>query len=112
MVNPSKALPPLQSSDVFHHIKMTGPPIVSHLGRLDGEKCAAAKEFDQLEWDVIVRRSDSPWFLPLHMVEKVELAAVRRFLAAEFGLQSQTLSRFQTCWILPTLLPAAPSSPR
>jgi hypothetical protein len=73
VVNPSKALPPLQSSDVFHHIKTTGPPIASRFCRLDGEKLAAAKkEFEQLERDGIVRRSDSPWSSPLHMVEKAD----------------------------------------
>ncbi len=71
MVNPSKALSPLQSSDVFHHIKTTGPPIASCFRRLDGEKLAAAKkEFDQLERDGIIRHSDSLWSSPLHMVEK------------------------------------------
>jgi hypothetical protein len=73
VVNPSKSLPPLQSSDVFHHIKTTGPPIASRFRRLDGEKLAAAKkEFEQLERDGIVRRSDSPWSSPIHMVEKAD----------------------------------------
>jgi hypothetical protein len=50
VVNPSKALPPPQSSEVFNHIKTSGPPIFSRFLRLDGEKLAAAKkEFDQLE---------------------------------------------------------------
>jgi hypothetical protein len=71
VVNPSKTLPPLQSSDVFHHIKIAGPPIASRFRRLDGEKLAAAKkEFEQLERDGIVRGSDCPWSSPLHMVEK------------------------------------------
>ncbi len=73
VVNPSKTLPPLQSSDVFHHIKTTGPPIASRFRRLDGEKLAAAKkEFEQLERDSIVRGSDCPWSSPLHMVEKAD----------------------------------------
>ena len=39
--------------------------------RLDGEKLAAAKkEFLQMERDGIVRRSNSPWSSPLHMVRK------------------------------------------
>ncbi len=73
VVNPSKSLPPLQSLDVFNHIKTTGPPIASRFRRLDGKKLAAAKkEFEQLERDGIVRRSDSPWSSPLHMVEKAD----------------------------------------
>jgi hypothetical protein len=39
VVNPSMTLPPLQSSDVFHLIKTTGPPIASRFRRLDGETC-------------------------------------------------------------------------
>jgi hypothetical protein len=39
--------------------------------RLDGEKLAAAKkEFLKMERDGIVRRSNSPWSSPLHMVRK------------------------------------------
>ncbi len=73
VVNPSKALPPIYLSDVFHHIKTMGPPITSRFRRLDGAKLAAAKkEFEQLKRDGIVRRSDSPWSSPLHMVEKAD----------------------------------------
>jgi hypothetical protein len=73
VVNPSKALPPLQSSDNFHHIKTTGPQISSRFRRLDREKLAAKKKkFDWLERDGIVRRSDSPWSSPLHMEEKLD----------------------------------------
>jgi hypothetical protein len=39
VVNPSKALPHLQSSYVFHH--MTGPPITSCFHRLDDEQLAS-----------------------------------------------------------------------
>ncbi len=68
----SKVLPP-QWSDVEHHIKMTGPPTTARFHRLDAEKLAAAKaEFLQLEKDRIVRRSDSPWSSPLHMVQKAD----------------------------------------
>ena len=68
----SKVLPPV-GSDVEHHIKMTGPPIAARFRRLDVEKLAAAKaEFLQLEKDRIVRRSDSPWSSPLHMVRKAD----------------------------------------
>jgi hypothetical protein len=44
VVNPSKALPPLYSSDVFYHIKTTWRPIASRFRRLDGKKLAAAKK--------------------------------------------------------------------
>jgi hypothetical protein len=89
VVNPSKALSTLKSSDVFHHIKRTRPLISSHFGQLDGEKLAAArKEFDQLEKDSIVCHSDSPWSSPL---QKVEKAAVWRFSAAEPGDRAELL---------------------
>jgi hypothetical protein len=39
VVNPSMTLPPLQSSDVFHLIMTTGPPIASRFRRVDGETC-------------------------------------------------------------------------
>ncbi len=72
MVCPSKVLPPV-GTDVEHHIKTSGRPIASHFRRLEAEKLAAAKaEFLQLEKDGIVRRSDSPWSSPLHMVRKAD----------------------------------------
>jgi cleavage and polyadenylation specificity factor subunit 1 len=56
---------------VEHHIVTRGPPITARFCRLDAEKLAAAKaEFLQLEKEGIVRRSDSPWASPLHMVRK------------------------------------------
>ena len=71
-VCPSKVLPPI-GTDVEHNIKTTGLPIASRFRRLDAEKLAAAKaEFLQLEKDGIVRRSDSPWSSPLHMVRKAD----------------------------------------
>lgn len=71
MVNKSKILPRRPSGDVEHFIVTKGPPISSRFRRLDGEKLAAAKaEFLQMERDGIVRRSDSPWSSPLHMVKK------------------------------------------
>jgi hypothetical protein len=70
VLNASKVLPK-PSGDVKHFIKTTGPPIASRFRRLDGEKLAAARaEFLQTEKDGIVRRSDSPWSSPLHMVRK------------------------------------------
>ena len=71
MVNASKTLPRRPSGDVEHHIVTKGPPISSRFRRLDGEKLAAAKaEFLQMERDGIVRRSNSPWSSPLHLVRK------------------------------------------
>jgi hypothetical protein len=57
---------------VEHHIRVRdGPPITTKFRGLDTEKLAAAKvELDQLEQDRIIRRSDSPWASPLHMVRK------------------------------------------
>ncbi len=72
VVNPSKVLPPT-NSDVEHHIQTTGPPVASRFRRQDPDKLAAAKaEFLQLERDEIVRRSNSPWASPLHMVKKAD----------------------------------------
>ncbi len=79
----------LQTSS--HHIKTTGPPITSCVRRLDGEKLAAAKsEFEQLERDGIVRRSDSPLvFTPSYGGEgRQQLATVRQFLAAQSGYRA------------------------
>jgi hypothetical protein len=56
---------------VEHHIVTKGPPLACRFRRLDGEKLASAKkEFLQMERDGIIRRSDSPWSSPLHMVQK------------------------------------------
>jgi hypothetical protein len=72
VVNPDKRLPPVTKHNVEHHIRVKdGPPITAKFRRLDAEKLAAAKaEFDQLERDGIIRRSESPWASPLHMVRK------------------------------------------
>ena len=59
------------SHGVYHHIQTTGPPVFAKARRLDTDKLAEAKaEFDKLEAEGIVRRSDSPWASPLHMVKK------------------------------------------
>ena len=64
---------PETTHGVVHHLRTTGPPIASPFRRLDAEKLAAAKaEFAALERDGIVRRSDSPWASPLHMVRKAD----------------------------------------
>ena len=47
---------------MYHHIQTTGPPVFAKARRLDTDKLAEAKaEFDKLEAEGIVRRSDSPW---------------------------------------------------
>jgi hypothetical protein len=71
-VNPDKRLPPVTKNKVEHHIRVKeGPPITANFCRLDAEKLAASKvDFDQLERDEIIRRSDRPWASPLHMVRK------------------------------------------
>jgi hypothetical protein len=70
VVNEDKSLP-AATHDVLHHITTTGPPLTAKFPRQDGEKLATAQaEFTSLERDGIVRRSDSPWASPLHMVRK------------------------------------------
>ena len=56
---------------VQHVIETTGRPVFAHPRRLDPEKQALAEqEFRELEQAGIVRRSNSPWSSPLHMVPK------------------------------------------
>ncbi|KAJ8361868.1 hypothetical protein AAFF_G00416040 [Aldrovandia affinis] len=56
---------------VVHHISMSGPPVHARSRRLNSAKLAAAKgEFANMEKLGIVRRSNSPWASPLHMVPK------------------------------------------
>ncbi|QQP41569.1 Uncharacterized protein FKW44_015987 [Caligus rogercresseyi] len=56
---------------VSHFIETSGPPIHSPVRRLSPSKLAAAKEkFSRMEAMGIVRRSNSPWASPLHVVEK------------------------------------------
>ncbi len=56
---------------MVHHIVTTGPPIAAKFCRLDGDKLEAAKvELKQLEADVVMQLSTSPWASPLHMVQK------------------------------------------
>ena len=54
-------------------IPTTGPPIHARPRRLDGQKLLVAKtEFQKMEAMGIVRRSDSPWASPLHVVPKAD----------------------------------------
>ena len=70
VLNAEGRLPP-STHGVVHHIETTGRPVTSKFRRLDSIKLAAAKEeFRRLEQEGIVRRSDSDWASPLHIVKK------------------------------------------
>ena len=71
------ALPqPTFSSDsvkhgVQHHVCTTGPPVHSRARRLAPDRLAVAKkEFLVMEQMGIIRKSNSPWASPLHIVGK------------------------------------------
>ena len=56
---------------IEHYIKTDGHPVFSRPRRLDQAKLEAAKaEFAELERLGIIRRSESPWASPLHVVPK------------------------------------------
>ena len=56
---------------VEHHITTRGPPVHARARRLEPAKLAAAKaEFLRMEQAGVIRRSNSPWASPLHMVPK------------------------------------------
>ena len=70
VLNADGRLPP-STHGVEHHIVTKGRPVTAKFRRLDSTKLAAAKEeFQKLEKEGIVRRSDSEWASPLHMVRK------------------------------------------
>ena len=72
VLNPSQLLPPVKH-DVVHHIETEGRPVTAKYRRLDADRLAAAKaEFLSLEKQGIVRRSNSSWASPLHMVKKTD----------------------------------------
>ncbi|GFR95202.1 Pol polyprotein [Elysia marginata] len=56
---------------VQHHVCTTGPPVHSRARRLAPDRLAAVKkEFLKLEQMGIIRKSNSPWASPLHIVAK------------------------------------------
>ena len=58
---------------VRHFIPTEGPPIHARTRRLDGEKLQEAwDEFRKMEEMGVIRRSDSPWASPLHVVPKAD----------------------------------------
>ncbi|KAK7877068.1 hypothetical protein WMY93_032223 [Mugilogobius chulae] len=58
---------------VEHYITTAGPPVFARVRRLDAAKLAIAREeFANMERLGIVRRSNSPWASPLHMVPKAD----------------------------------------
>ncbi|KAF0030340.1 hypothetical protein F2P81_017071 [Scophthalmus maximus] len=70
---PAVTQPTFSASAVKHVVDRatTGPPVYARAWRLDPTKLAVAKaEFANMECLGIVRRSDSPWASPLHIVPK------------------------------------------
>jgi hypothetical protein len=62
---------PSPKHKIRHTIETTGRPVFAKTRRLDPDKlCNAEAEFPELEAAGIIRRSDSPWSSPLHMVRK------------------------------------------
>ena len=60
---------PTVKHGVEHHIETNGPPLHARARRLNSEKLSVARaEFAHMEQVGIVRRSNSPWASPLHIV--------------------------------------------
>ena len=58
---------------VFHYIPTHGPPVFAKPRRLDEAKLRSAKKyFSEMEELGIIRRSNSPWASPLHVVPKAD----------------------------------------
>lgn len=70
VTNEMSVLPNVKHN-VKHHIEVSGKPVSLRFRRLDSARLEVAKkEFAQMERDGIIRRSDSSWATPLHMVPK------------------------------------------
>ncbi len=77
---------------IRHSIETTGRPIFAKARRLDPEKHRIAEaEFRSLEKAGIVRRSNSPWASPLHMVKVRGLQCGRVWSAVGGFFISETL---------------------
>jgi hypothetical protein len=62
---------PSPKHKIRHTIETTGRPVFAKARRLDPDKLRQAEaDFRQLKATGIIRRSDSPWSSPLHMVRK------------------------------------------
>ena len=56
---------------VEHYIETSGPPVSARARRLDPDRLTSAKStFKEMEAQGIIRKSNSPWASPLHMVKK------------------------------------------
>lgn len=73
---PDLMIPRFKSTDenkhgVEHHLPTDGHPVYARARRLNEEQLSIAKqEFQKMEDLGIIRRSNSPWASPLHMVPK------------------------------------------
>ena len=91
---------------VEHHLATTGPPVYARAMRLDPTKLAVAKaEFANMERLGIVRRSDSPWASPLHIVPKPgggwrPCGDYRRLNEATTPAQCRIFRIFQHTWLV------------